>query len=153
MRTHSAEPRRYLAGNTALTCIRDAPYLRPENMVKISPENREKAFRGVKGSDKYGNLVKDSDSEGEEEKTEVGEFAGNTTDENGLVVWYWVDHHPKVYCQLMWENRSQVLVSFTPGSGLVIRTAIPMGLEVLAVANTPGHMEVLQAIVKQFIRG
>ena len=27
-----------------------------------------------------------------------------------------------------------------------------MGLKVLAVANTPGHMEVLQASVKQFIR-
>ena len=82
----------------------------------------------------------------------MGEVAENTTDDSGQVVWYWMDHHPKVYCQLMWENRSQVLVSFTPGSGLVIRTAILMGLKVLVVANTPGHMEVLQASVKQFIR-
>ena len=141
MRTHIAEPRRYLAGNTALKCIRDAPYLRPENMVKISPENREKAFRGVKGSDKYGKLVKDSDSEGEEEKTNMGEVAENTTDDSGLVVWYWMDHHPKVYCQLMWENRSQVLVSLTPGSGLVIRTAILMGVEVLVVANSSSPTE------------
>ena len=48
-------------------------------------------------------------------------------------------------------SRSDVLVTMTPGPGLIVRIALLMGLKCLVVANTKGHATILRKSLLEFI--
>ena len=71
---------------------------------KVTASDREFAFKGVSGSDKYGKLQKDSSSDDDDPPAATDNME-QEVEPNSKVVWYWMDHHAKVYCQWFWENR------------------------------------------------
>ena len=53
---------------------------------------------------------------------------------------------------MLWENHARVLVDFSPGSGMMARTALAMGVKVVLVCLNDAHMQYLKKSLVSYIR-
>ncbi|CAE7714171.1 unnamed protein product [Symbiodinium sp. CCMP2592] len=156
--------RRFVSGNTAFRTMQNAPILETAAMHKVSSKERDAVFRNVIGSDRWspgvgrksagGGAASATTADRESESEEGGEenpLAG-CTDAEGNVVLFHMELHPKVLAQLLWENQARVLIDFSPGSAMMARTALSMGVKVILIGLNDAHVGVLRKMLTQFIR-
>ena len=67
---------------------------------------------------------------------------------DALEVLFW-----KVCAQLLWENGARVLVDFSPGAGMLSKTALSLGIKVVCVALNDAHKSCLNRLLHSYIRG
>lgn len=53
---------------------------------------------------------------------------------------------------MLWENHSRVLVDFSPGAGMMARTALAMGVKVTLVRLNEAHLQCLKKTLMAYIR-
>ena len=58
----------------------------------------------------------------------------------------------KVCAQLLWENGARVLVDFSPGAGMLSKTALSLGIKVVCVALNDAHKSCLYRLLQTYIR-
>ena len=115
-------------------------------MTLVSPKERDAALRGVVGSEKYGAKATQEErgSEEEEDPRLAEEKAGTA----GKVVFFWMELHQNLIAELLWESRARVLVDFTPGAGMALKTALTLGVKSLAIGHTPEHVKLLTSLMR-----
>ena len=129
-------------------------------MAVALPEEREAAFRGVVGSDKFGVKVKaagpqqshDSETEEEEEEEEDPQLVEEKASSAGKVVFWWMELHPKVTSELLWETRARGLVDFTCGAGMAIKAALTLGVKCVGICNNSDHVRLLVCLLREWIK-
>ena len=132
-------------------------------MAVVLPEEREAAFRGVVGSDKFGAKVKDAHQQSpHDSETEEGEeknsdeedprLAEEKAGSAGKVVFWWMELHPRVTSELLWETRARVLVDFTCGAGMAIKAALTLGVKCVGICNNSDHVKLLACLLREWIK-
>ena len=166
--------RRFVPGNTAFRTMQNAPILETAAMHKVSCKERDAVFRNIVGTDRWNPGVgrksagasaapaaaapatpaaaaaAAAESESEE-CNEENPLAG-CTDAEGNVVLFHMEMHPKILAQLLWENQARVLIDFSPGSAMMARTALSMGIKVILIGLNDAHVGVLRKMLTLFIR-
>ena len=134
--------RRFVPGNTAFRTMRPIPLLDLGSMTKISRREKDRVFRGVQRDDKFaGRKGGDGDANSEPEKTEEdgegeegSEGEAAPADDGDMVIFFHSELHPHVCAQFLWEYDAAVLVDYSPGAGMMLKTALVMGMKCLFVA-------------------
>ena len=163
-----------MPGNTAFRTMQNAPILETAAMHKVSCKERDAVFRNIVGTDRWNPGVgrksagasaapaaaapatpaaaaaAAAESESEE-CNEENPLAG-CTDAEGNVVLFHMEMHPKILAQLLWENQARVLIDFSPGSAMMARTALSMGIKVILIGLNDAHVGVLRKMLTLFIR-
>ena len=135
-------------------------------MTLVSPEDREAALRGVVGTDKFGAKAGKPEPEAQahvSEDEEPQEERGSEEEEDprlaeekagtaGKVVFFWMELHQNLIAELIWESRARVLVDFTPGAGMALKTAMSLGVKCLGICHTPEHNKVLTGLLREWIK-
>lgn len=78
---------------------------------------------------------------------EVCQIGGNGAGQGGLA-----PTNVQVCAQFLWETSARVLIDFTPGAGMMAKTALMMGIKTVAVCHNAAHVKTLQGILKNYIR-
>ena len=174
-----AGPRRFLVGNSAFLHFNDLPVMRKDDMMLVDPKEKDAAMRGVQGSDKYGRLRRaavasggagkpagggagtpaDADDDEDDDKSQHGEdededplLVQEKSDVSGKVIFWYMELHQKITAELLWESNARVLVDFTPGAGLALKTALTMGVKCIAIGNNTDHVKLLTTLLREWIR-
>ena len=51
----------------------------------------------------------------------------------------------------MWETHARVVVDFTPGAGMLWRTALMMSAKAIAIVHNDKHMKAIKSILKKYV--
>lgn len=157
-KTRKSMPRRFVPGNTAFKKMSSLPMLSKESLTSISFAEREQVFRGVTPTDKWSHAARAAnkqqpDSSGsEDEETPADQSQAVAADASAKTVFFWMELHPKVCAQLLWETNARVLVDFTPGPGSLITAALAMQIKTVAIVHNLAHKKALMTICCNFIR-
>jgi hypothetical protein len=71
---------------------------------------------------------------------------------DGKIVFYWMELHPSLCSQLLWENNTRVLVDFTPGAGMTLKAALTLGIKSIVVCNNSDHAKLLTTLMREWIK-
>ena len=150
-----SQPRPFMPRNTAFVTMRPIPLLGTGAMAKAPKHDRECALRGVTGDDRFRGKVQTGGAEqAEEDCDEDAEMEEcSEADANGNVLFFYMDLHPNICAQLVWECGSNVLLDFSLGAGMMVKTALLKNLKCLFVALTKDHMLLLDQVITTFVRG
>ena len=55
---------------------------------------------------------------------------------------FWMEPHPKISAQLIWENKARIVIDFGGGSGLLSRSGVTLGCKVIVILHNRAHMDV-----------
>ena len=167
LRNRPIGPRRFLPGNSAFVNMKDCPVLTKADMPKVTVENREAVFRGMTPNPKWAGNNKAPTQEGgsnaavgvvaveepqqaDDEDEDPFIFA-QKADEKGKVVCFWMELHPKIVAQLLWESDARVFVDFSGATGLATRSAITLGIKVVAILNNRAHLDIFKQLTLEWL--
>ncbi len=115
--------------------IPGVPVLVQEQMNLVDWGERERMFKTLTYSDKYNPNLKKKAQDAEESAADEESMVEEDEDVEMLpsgskVPLYWMEHHPLVAAQVVYESGCRTLVDFTPGGGMLAMAAMTHNFQV-----------------------
>ena len=54
--------------------------------------------------------------------------------------------------ELLWEHNARVVVDFTPGGGMLARTALMMSIKCILICHNSTHVKLLKKVLGKYVR-